>query len=80
MLRLNISPYEALKDSDEPIVIALDSTGIKVYKSGGWVERIRGKKKRYIKIHFAVNVKTRRLSPWTLLLMTFTTLKPCQSL
>ena len=44
--------------SNEPVTIALDSTGIKVEKAGGWVERKHGKKKRYVKLHFAVRVDT----------------------
>ncbi len=45
-------------DFREPMVIAVDSTGISVHRAGGWVERVHGKKKRYVKIHFAVNVET----------------------
>lgn len=58
ILRLNVDPYMHLKETDEPIAIALDSTGIKVEKAGGWVERKHGKKKRYVKLHFAVNTVT----------------------
>lgn len=58
ILRLDISPYEPLQKGDGPIVIAVDSTGVRVHRAGGWAERIHGKKKRYIKIHFAVNVET----------------------
>ena len=47
-----------LCESSEPITIALDSTGVKVEKAGGWVERKHGKKKRYVKLHFAVNTVT----------------------
>ena len=36
----------------------MDSTGISVHKAGGWVERKHGKKKRYVKLHFAVNTVT----------------------
>ena len=31
---------------------------MKVEKAGGWVERKHGKKKRYVKLHFAVNTVT----------------------
>ena len=60
ILDLDLSPYSELRDpaSKEAIVIAVDSTDIKVHKAGGWVERKHGKKKRYIKLHFAVNVET----------------------
>ena len=58
ILRLPVDPYTHLKDTDEPATIALDSTGVKVEKAGGWIERKHGKKKRYVKLHFAVNTVT----------------------
>ncbi|GBC74567.1 hypothetical protein HRbin05_00609 [archaeon HR05] len=48
-------------NDDEPLIISLDSTGSKVHKSYGWIERKHGKKKHYIKIHFAINVKTKEI-------------------
>lgn len=56
--RLPVDPYRHLSESTEPVTIALDSTGVKVEKAGGWVERKHGKKKRYVKLHFAVRVDT----------------------
>ena len=38
-LNLNPDPYQALKETDKPITIAVDSTGVKVRLAGGWVER-----------------------------------------
>lgn len=61
ILKLDLLQYEELKGSREPIVIAMDSTGVKVHQAGGWVEREHGKKKRYVKIHFAVNVETKEV-------------------
>jgi IS5 family transposase len=58
ILRLPVDPYKDLSESDEPVCIALDSTGLKVEKAGGWIERKHGKKKRYVKLHFAVRVDT----------------------
>ena len=58
ILRLPVDPYKGLSDSNEPVCIALDSTGLKVEKAGGWIERKHGKKKRYVKLHFAVRVDT----------------------
>jgi len=58
ILKLPIDPYKDLSQSSEPVTIALDSTGLKVEKAGGWIERKHGKKKRYVKLHFAVNVET----------------------
>jgi hypothetical protein len=53
-----VDPYKDLKDTTEPVTIAVDSTGISVHKAGGWIERKHGKKKRYVKLHFAVNTVT----------------------
>jgi hypothetical protein len=53
-----VNPYRGLKETNEPVSIAVDSTGIKVQKAGGWIERKHGKKKRYVKLHFAVNTVT----------------------
>lgn len=61
ILRLDLSPYMELRNSGELIVVAVDSTGVKVNRAGGWVERKHGKKKRYVKIHFAVNVETKEV-------------------
>jgi len=55
ILSLDLSPYRGLRESTEPVTIAVDSTGVKVHKAGGWVERVHGKKSRYVKLHFAVN-------------------------
>jgi hypothetical protein len=59
--RLPVDPYRCLSETIEPISIAVDSTGIKVEKAGGWVERKHGKKKRYVKLHFAVNTETKEV-------------------
>jgi hypothetical protein len=58
ILRLPVDPYRSLRETNEPVSIAVDSTGISVHKAGGWVERKHGKKRRYVKLHFAVNTVT----------------------
>jgi len=58
ILRLPVDPYRGLRESNEPVSIAVDSTGISVHKAGGWIERKHGKKRRIVKLHFAVNVET----------------------
>ncbi|MBS7609193.1 transposase [Candidatus Bathyarchaeota archaeon] len=45
----------------ETIVIAVDSSGVSFHKSGGWVIRVQGRKRRYVKVHFAVDVKTKEI-------------------
>jgi len=61
ILELDFSPHQELRDSQHPITIAVDSTGIKIHRAGGWVERKHGKKKRYIKLHFAVHIETKEV-------------------
>lgn len=59
--------YIATKRSDDDeyddIVIALDSTGIKVTNRGQWMQEKwhNNKKKSYLKIHVAVNIKTKEI-------------------
>jgi hypothetical protein len=58
ILRLPVDPYLSLRETNEPVSIAVDSTGISVHKAGGWIERKHGKKRRFVKLHFAVNTVT----------------------
>jgi hypothetical protein len=60
-LRLDLSPYKSLSIYDWPVAISVDLSGVSVHKCGGWVERLYGKKKRYIKMHFAVDVRTKEV-------------------
>ena len=60
ILSADLSLYEDLDGSTEVVVVAVDSTGVRVHRSGGWVERKHGKKKRYVKIHLAVDVNTKQ--------------------
>ena len=59
ILEVDLSPYMDFEGSDD-VVIAVDSTGVRVHKAGGWVEREHGKKKKYVKIFFAVDVETKQ--------------------
>jgi len=61
ILALTPDPYQPLRDKHEPVSIAVDSTGVKVHRAGGWVERKHGKKKRYVKLHFAVDVESKEV-------------------
>jgi hypothetical protein len=46
---------------DDYIVIAIDSTGIKVTNRGQWIRDKWNIRKGYLKIHIAVNVKTKKI-------------------
>jgi hypothetical protein len=59
ILRLDLRPYMSLRSYDGPVSMAVDSSGVRVCRCGGWVERVYGKRKRYIKIHFAVDINTK---------------------
>jgi transposase len=43
---------------DTSLTIAVDASGIKVANSGDWIRRVWKKRKGYLKIHIAVDVKT----------------------
>lgn len=51
-----------IDDDDGDIVIAIDSTGIKITNRGQWLrDKWNTRKKGYLKIHVAVNVKTKEI-------------------
>ena len=55
---LQISLDESLVKSNRPVSIAVDSSGVKVHNGGDWIRRVWKVKKGYLKIHFAVDIKT----------------------
>jgi hypothetical protein len=59
-LNINDSNKEIVESKD--IVIAIDSTGIKTANRGQWLrDKWSAKKKGYLKIHVAVNTKTKEI-------------------
>src|SRR5215210_7442835 len=60
--KLNICDSDGEIKESEDVTIAIDSTGIKVKNRGQWLrDRWFVKKKGYLKVHVAVNVKTREI-------------------
>ena len=62
--KLDISTKRSSDDEDDKdIIIAIDSTGIKVTNRGQWMqqEKWNVKKKGYLKIHVAVDVNTKEI-------------------
>ena len=63
--RLNIKVEDAVaKEStkDDYIIIAIDSTGIKVTNRGQWMkDKWNVRTKGYLKIHIAIDVKTKKI-------------------
>lgn len=56
-LKINIMP----RRSKGKVAIVVDSTGIKVTNRGDWLRKNRRKKKGYLKIHFAIDPKTKQV-------------------
>jgi hypothetical protein len=46
---------------DEPLTAAVDASGVKVANSGDWIRRVWKVRKGYLKIHIAVDVKTKEI-------------------
>jgi hypothetical protein len=61
ILRIDLRPYMSLSGYEGPVSIAVDSSGVRVCRCGGWVERVYGRRKRYIKIHFTVDINTKEV-------------------
>jgi len=51
---------DSLANPDDGQVIAIDSTGIKLYQSGEWIREKHDKRKPFLKLYVAVNVKTKQ--------------------
>src|SRR5512136_1767005 len=58
-LKLNIP--ETISASDDPVVIAVDSTGIKVTNRGEWMREKWKIHRGWIKVHLAVDVETKEI-------------------
>ena len=58
--QLGLDLVESLSDPEDGQVIALDSSGIKLYNSGQWIREKHKKKSPFIKLHIAVNTNTKQ--------------------
>src|SRR6185437_10777235 len=61
--KLDIHNNRTSIDDDDDVIIAADSTGIKVTNRGQWMQdkwNVKNKK-GYIKIHVAVDIKTKQI-------------------
>ena len=47
--------------NSEEIVIAVDFTGVKAHNSGDWMREKYRRRRRWLKIHFAVDVETKQI-------------------
>jgi len=60
-LNIKISDDDKSNLHDDNLVIAIDSTGIKVTNHGEWIRYKWNVKRGYLKIHVAVNIKKKRI-------------------
>jgi len=56
--KLNIDLDESLIKSKAPVSIAVDASGVKVHNGGDWIRKVWKANKGYLKVHFAVDIKT----------------------
>jgi IS5 family transposase len=59
--RLDVRLDESLIESNSPVTIAVDSSGVKVHNGGDWIRHVWKVKRGYLKIHFAVDIKTKQV-------------------
>lgn len=60
--RMKLDLSESIPPSDEPLFISIDASGLKTDNGGSWLEKRFGKKRQgFIKIHFAIDVKSKRI-------------------
>lgn len=60
-LNIQINNNKDKVSKDEYLIIAIDSTGIKVTNRGQWMRDKWNIRKGYLKIHIAVNIKTKKI-------------------
>jgi len=58
--KLGLDLVRGLAEHGEGQIIAIDSTGIKLYNSGEWIREKHKKRKPFLKLHIAVNIKTKQ--------------------
>jgi hypothetical protein len=61
--KLNIDIKRDKMDDDDDLIISIDSTGIKITNRGQWMDEKWNTQNRkgYLKIHVAVNIKTKKI-------------------
>ncbi len=58
---LDVSLEDSLIQSNAPVSIAVDASGIKVHNGGDWIRHVWKVKRGYLKIHFAVDIRTKQV-------------------
>lgn len=58
--KLGYNIIDSLVHPEDGQVIAVDSTGLKLYNSGQWIREKHKQRRPFLKLHIAVNVKTKK--------------------
>lgn len=59
--KFDINLSDTIVQSNDPVVIAIDSSGIKVTNRGEWMREVWKVHRGWIKVHIAVDVKTKEI-------------------
>lgn len=58
--KLGLDIVDSLANPKDGQIIAIDSSGIKLYNSGEWIREKHKKKKPFLKLHIAVNIQSKQ--------------------
>ncbi len=58
--KLGLNLVRNLARQEDGQIIAIDSSGIKLYNSGEWIREKHKKRKPFLKLHIAVNIKSKQ--------------------
>jgi len=58
--KLGLDIVKSLDNDKEPMIIAIDASGIKLYNRGEWAREKHKRRRPFLKLHIAVNIKTKQ--------------------
>jgi hypothetical protein len=58
--KLGLNLVDSLAHPEDGQIIAIDASGIKLYNSGQWIREKHKKKSPFLKLHIAVNIKSKQ--------------------
>lgn len=62
MIRLDLNIDETISDNNDPLFLSIDASGLEADQGGSWLKEHYGRKKqKWIKIHFAIDVKSKKI-------------------
>ena len=58
--KLGLNIITSLANDKEPMIVAIDASGIKLFNRGEWAREKHKRRRPFLKLHIAVNVKTKQ--------------------